>query len=43
MLELAVIVRSLQFYAHHAHHICARMVFMQDHEFLAEIYTKAVS
>lgn len=41
MLELAINLRVLQFYAHHAHHICARLVFMPDHEFLSEIYTKA--
>lgn len=41
MLDLSVLIRSLQLYAHHAHHIAARVVFNQDHEFLAEIYTKA--
>jgi len=41
MLDLSVILRCLQLYAHHAHHIAARVVFSQDHEFLAEIYTKA--
>lgn len=40
MLDLAVSIRALQFYAHHAHHICARVVFMQDHEILGEIYSK---
>lgn len=40
MLELAVLLRALQFSAQHAHHIAARAVFMQDHEFLAEIYNK---
>lgn len=41
MLDLSVLLRALQLYAHHAHHICARIVFSQDHETLAEIYTKA--
>lgn len=40
-LELSASVRALQFYAHHAHHVCARIVFSQDHAMLAEIYTKA--
>jgi DNA-binding ferritin-like protein len=43
MLELASNLRALQFYAHHAHHIVARVVFNQDHEILSEIYTKADS
>ena len=43
MLELATALRALQFYAHHAHHICARAVFNQDHETLGEIYSKADS
>lgn len=41
MLDLAMLLRVLQLYAHHAHHICARIVFNQDHAMLAEIYTKA--
>lgn len=41
MLDLSALLRTLQLYAHHAHHICGRIVFNQDHEMLAEIYTKA--
>lgn len=41
MLELAIALRALQFYSHHAHHIVARAVFFQDHEVLGEIYAKA--
>jgi DNA-binding ferritin-like protein len=41
MLDLAALLRTLQLYAHHAHHIAARVVFNQDHDMLAEIYTKA--
>jgi DNA-binding ferritin-like protein len=43
MIELSALLRTLQLYAHHAHHIVARIVFLQDHEILAEIYTKAES
>lgn len=43
MLELAIALRALQFYSHHAHHIVARAVFFQDHEVLGEIYAKAES
>ncbi len=41
MLDLSVLLRTLQLYAHHAHHIAARVVFNQDHDTLAEIYGKA--
>lgn len=40
MLDLAVSIRALQFYSHHAHHIVARIVFNQDHGMLGEIYGK---
>lgn len=40
MLDLSSLIRALQFYSHHAHHICARIVFNQDHEILGEIYSK---
>lgn len=40
MLELAVLIKSLEFYSQQAHHVCARAVFNQDHAFLGEIYTK---
>lgn len=38
MLDLAVLLRAMQMYAHSAHHLCARIVFMQDHEFFSETY-----
>jgi DNA-binding ferritin-like protein len=41
MLDLSSLLRTLQLYAHHAHHICGRIVFNQDHAMLAEIYAKA--
>jgi DNA-binding ferritin-like protein len=41
MLELAIKLRALQLFGHHAHHIVARIVFFQDHDILSEIYTKA--
>lgn len=43
MKELQILLRSLQLYAHQAHNLCARIVFHQDHEMFAEIYTKAES
>jgi DNA-binding ferritin-like protein len=43
MLELAVLLKCLNMYSHKAHHVVARAVFLQDHEFLAEIYSKADS
>jgi DNA-binding ferritin-like protein len=41
MKELAITLRCLQLYAHNAHNLVARIVFMQDHEMLGEIYTAA--
>ena len=41
MKDLAIHLRCLQLYAHNAHNTVARIVFMQDHEFLAEIYSAA--
>jgi DNA-binding ferritin-like protein len=41
MKELQILLRSLQLYAHSCHHLAARVVFLQDHEFLAEIYNAA--
>lgn len=43
MIELAILVQSLKMYAHAAHHICARVVFNQDHDTLSAIYTQADS
>ena len=41
MKELAVMLRVLQIYAHQAHQVVGRVVFVQDHEMLADIYTAA--
>lgn len=38
MQELIIIYRLMQLYAHNAHNLVARSVFMQDHEFLGELY-----
>jgi DNA-binding ferritin-like protein len=38
MLEIAVSFRAMQLFAHHAHNLCARLAFHQDHEFFAEAY-----
>lgn len=43
MLELAVLLRAMQLYAHHAHLLCARTVFQQDHAFFSEVYQAAES
>lgn len=43
MLELAICLRAMQLYSHHAHNLCARMVFHQDHEFFGELYGFAES
>jgi len=41
MLELAICFRALQMYSQHAHNLCARVSFHQDHEFFAEVYNFA--
>lgn len=41
MLQLVVLFRAMQMVAHHAHLLCARTVFFQDHEFFGEVYGKA--
>jgi len=41
MLQLLIQLRALQLAAHNAHNLCARIVFFQDHEFFAEVYTFA--
>jgi DNA-binding ferritin-like protein len=41
MKELQILLRALQLYAHSCHHLAARVVFMQDHDMLADIYTAA--
>lgn len=43
MKDLAILLRSINLYAHSAHNLCARVVFFQDHEFFNEIYTVADS
>jgi DNA-binding ferritin-like protein len=39
--ELAIMLRILQLYAHQAHQIVGKAVFMPDHDLLADIYTAA--
>lgn len=41
MEDLIILVKTLNIYGHIAHFLCARVVFMQDHEFLSEIYQAA--
>lgn len=41
MLDLAVCLLCLKFYAHKAHHVVARVAFIPDHDLLGEIYSKA--
>lgn len=41
MLELAICLRTLQLYSQHAHNLCARMPFHQDHEFFSDVYSFA--
>lgn len=41
MLELAILLRAIQLYAHSAHHLCARTPFHQDHEFFSSVYQAA--
>lgn len=43
MKDLAILLRSINLYAHSAHNLCARIPFFQDHEFFNEIYTGADS
>jgi hypothetical protein len=38
MLELAVLLRSMQLFSHSAHHLCAHSVFFPDHAFFSETY-----
>lgn len=38
MFQIAVQLRALQLISQNFHHFCSRVVFMQDHEFFAEVY-----
>lgn len=38
MLQIAICLRALQLAAHHAHNLCARMPFHQDHEYFGDLY-----
>lgn len=40
MNELAIQLRLMQLYTHNCHNLVARMVFMQDHEMLGDLYSK---
>ena len=41
MNELAILLKALNIYGHACHFLCSRVVFMQDHIFLGEIYEAA--
>jgi len=41
MIELLACLRALQLFTHHAHNLCARSVFFQDHEFFGSSYGEA--
>jgi len=38
MLQIAICFRALQIYSQHAHNLCGRLAFHQDHEFFGEVY-----
>lgn len=41
MLQIAICFRALQIYSQHAHNLCGRLAFQQDHEFFSELYNFA--
>ena len=41
MIELAILLRTLNLYSHHAHNLCKGCEFFQDHDFFAELYAFA--
>lgn len=41
MQDLAILYRLKQFLGHQCHQMVSRIVFLQDHEFLGEIYGRA--
>lgn len=43
MKELLVLLRSMQMFAHSAHHLVARAPFHADHEFFSSVYKEAES
>jgi DNA-binding ferritin-like protein len=43
MIELLACLRALQLFTHHAHNLCARTVFLQDHDFFGSVYPEAES
>jgi len=43
MKEVSILLKLLNIYAHNCHNKVARIVFMQDHEFLGEIYKEVDS
>lgn len=38
MKEIAILLKLMNMYAHNAHNLVERVVFMQDHEHLADLY-----
>jgi len=41
MVDLLIMFRTLNLYAHHAHNMCYGKNFLEDHAFFAEIYAFA--
>ena len=38
LTPILIHLRAMQLYSHHAHNLCARVPFHQDHEFFGEVY-----
>lgn len=41
MIELAIILRAINLYSHHAHNMCKGDEFFQDHAFFKDLYVFA--
>lgn len=41
MLQIAINFRAIQIFSQHAHNLCARLAFHQDHGFFSEVYNFA--
>lgn len=41
MIELAILYRTLNLYAHHGHNLIKGATFFEDHEFLGSLYATA--
>lgn len=40
MIPVIIHLRAMQMYAHHAHNLCARVVFFQDHDAFGAFYSE---